>query len=108
MPESPARLTVERPPDPGMGEQYPMTIVVDERRVALLAPGQSATVALEPGEHRLRVGNTLFRATRAFEIAAGEHVAFEIRNRRNAFTEFFALLGAGMWSIAIDRRPGAP
>lgn len=103
--EAPAALTVHRPLHPGMGEQYPMTIVVDDRQVALLAPGQSSTVALEPGEHRLRVGNTLFRSAIDIEIAAGEHLTFDVRNRRNAATDLFALLGAGMWSIAIERRP---
>lgn len=103
--EASARLTVRRPVNPGMGEQYPMTIVVDAREVARLAPGQSATVALAPGAHRLRVGNTLFRAALDFEIAAGESLAFEVRNRRNAATELFALLGAGMWSIRISRLP---
>lgn len=101
----PAGLTVHRPPNPGMGEQYPMTIAIDGRQVALLAPGQSASVALEPGPHRLRVGNTLFRSAIDLELSAGETLAFEVRNRRNAATEFFALLGAGMWSIAIERRP---
>jgi hypothetical protein len=88
-----------------MGEQYPMTIVVDGRGVALLGPGQSAIVALEPGGHRLRVGNTLFRSAVDFEVATGERLAFDVRNRRNGATDFFALLGAGMWSIAIERRP---
>jgi len=100
----PAGLTVHRPPNPGMGEQYPMTVAIDGRQVALLAPGQSATVALEPGAHRLRIGNTLFRSAIDFEIAAGERLTFEVLNRRNAATDFFALLGAGMWSISITRR----
>ena len=100
-----AALTVHRPVNPGMGEQYPMTIVIDGRWIALLGPGQSATVALEPGDHRLRVGNTLFRSAVDFEVAAGERLAFDVRNRRNGATDLFALLGAGMWSIAIERRP---
>jgi hypothetical protein len=99
-----AELIVHRPPNPGMGEQYPMTIAVDGRDVALLAPGATATLALEPGPHRLRVGNTLFRSAVEFEAVAGERLAFEVRNRRNGATELFALLGAGMWSIVIDRR----
>jgi len=100
-----AALTVRRPPNPGMGEQYPMTIAIDGRQVALLAPGQSATVALEAGTHRLRVGNTLFRSAIDVELAPGEQLTFEVLNRRNAATDFFALLGAGMWSISITRRP---
>lgn len=99
-----AELTIHRPPNPGMGEQYPMTIAIDGRKVALLAPAQSATVALEPGSHRLRVGNTLFRSAIDFEVAAGERLTYEVLNRRNAATDFFALLGAGMWSISITRR----
>lgn len=100
-----AALTVHRPVNPGMGEQYPMTIAIDGRQVALLAPGRSATVELEPGPHRLRVGNTLFRSAIDFEIAAGEQLTFDVLNRRNGATDFFALLGAGMWSISITRRP---
>jgi hypothetical protein len=104
-PAATAALTVHRPVNPGMGEQYPMTVAIDGRQVALLAPGRSATVAVEPGTHRLRVGNTLFRAAIDFDIAEGEQLTFEVLNRRNAATDLFALLGAGMWSISISRRP---
>ena len=60
---------------------------------------------LEPGEHRLRVHNTLFRKTIPFSVADNEHVEFDVVNRAGRITmSFLALMGAAPLYLSVQRR----
>ena len=67
--------------------------------------GQVFSEELAPGEHRLRVHNTLFRKTIPFSIAADEHVEFDVINRAGKVTmSFLALMGAAPLYLTVERR----
>jgi hypothetical protein len=103
-----ARITVTRPVagDVGFREIY---VSVDGGRNAILAPGDSTTSEIEPGRHRVRAHNTLFRKTHEIEVRPGEHVHFVAVNRPGIGTFGpMAVLGAGLLYLTFKRVPGPP
>ena len=81
-----------------------MVVSLDGERVATLLYGDSYSTAVQPGEHRLRVHNTLVWKTVRFVAAAGEHVRFTAINRAGPGTySMLGLLGAGPLYVTITR-----
>jgi len=73
-------------------------------RVALLF-GESFTLEVRPGTHRLRVHNTLFWKNIAFHMEAGEHLEFVLINRGGRFTfPLVALMGVAPLYLSVERR----
>ena len=66
-------------------------IAVDGKPVAELFFGDTATVQVPAGRHRLRANNTLIWKTLHCDLQPGEHARFEVVNRPGFGT--FALLG---------------
>ena len=81
---------------------------LDGERIATLLYGEAVEHRLDVGPHRLRISNTLFWKTVAFDVKAGEHVRFQAINRAGRVT--YALLGIlGVAPLYLTvRRAGVP
>ena len=63
---------------------------------------------VEPGPHRLRVHNTLFKKTIEFTLAGGEHARFTATNRAgwgtySVWAFWIGFLGAGPFYLTLER-----
>ena len=67
-----------------------LVVAIDGRRVAEMLWGDSMMFELDPGQHTLRVHNTLVWKTVPFTLAPGEQIFFEAINRASA-SSFFCL-----------------
>ena len=67
-----------------------LVVAIDGRRVGEMLWGDSLTFELDPGQHTLRVHNTLVWKTVPFTLAPGEQLFFEAINRASA-SSFFCL-----------------
>jgi hypothetical protein len=107
--QSTAWLTIRRrsPEDIKERELYAS---LDGRRIAILRFGDEVTIAIPPGQHEVRVHNTLSRKKNAFDAAAGQHVCFKAVNvpgKGFALLAFF--LGAALMWTGLEREAdGAP
>ena len=54
---------------------------MDDEELAILRQGESATREVEPGPHRLRAHNTLFRKVLEVTLAPDEHASFTVINK---------------------------
>jgi hypothetical protein len=79
-------------------------ISVDGTTVAELLYGETATVQVPAGPHRLRANNTLVWKTLDVDLKPGEHATFEVVNRPG-FGSFamLSLLGAGPIYLRFER-----
>ena len=98
-----ATLTIRRqaPDDVGIRE---VIVSLDGERLAVLMNGQSVTKEVAPGEHRLRLYNTLVWKNVPLDLKAGEHARFLVTNRAGFGT--FALvtaLGVGPIYLKVER-----
>lgn len=103
MAETTAILTVSRksPKDVRVRQIY---VSVDGRSVAELMYGQSFTVEIAPGAHRLRANNTLVWKTIDCDLEAGEHAHFTVVNRPGFGTyAMLSLLGTGPIYLSFER-----
>jgi hypothetical protein len=85
-----ATLTVERTSPADMQERE-LYVSVDKGPNAILRFGDSVTLPLEPGHHRLRVHNTLSRRYAEFDAAPGEAIRFRAANVRGKGFELLAM-----------------
>jgi hypothetical protein len=78
---------------------------LDDGPKTILQYGQSFTLDVTPGTHRLRVHNTLFIKNIQFAVESGEHLEFMIINRGGAWTfSLLAWLGASPLFLTVQRR----
>lgn len=99
----PASVTVTRTSQSDVQTRQ-LIVWIDEARVATLLWGDSVTLELEPGRHRIRVSNTLVWKTIDFELKPGEQVFFEAINRTGPGTYVMLLiLGAGPLYLTLRR-----
>ena len=98
------RVTVRRTHDDDV-RQRQVIVRLDDGEQATLMFGESFSREIGPGDHRLRVHNTLFRKTIPFSIAPDEHVEFDVINRAGKITmSFLALMGAAPLYLTVERR----
>jgi hypothetical protein len=72
--------------------------VVDE-----LMYGQTVTIPVTPGRHRLLVDNTWNSKTLDLDLAPGDHLKFQTISRAGRFTWFLVgTLGAGPMYVSIQ------
>ena len=76
-----AQLTVQRTSPDDMQERE-LYVSVDGGPNAILRYGDSVTLPVSPGRHRLRVHNTISRRVAEFDAAPGQHVRFRSANVR--------------------------
>ena len=99
-----SRITVRRTHKDDV-RQRQVIVRVDDGEKATLMFGDVFSEELEPGEHRLRVHNTLFRKTIPFSVADNEHAEFDVVNRAGRITmSFLALMGAAPLYLTVAKR----
>jgi hypothetical protein len=98
-----ARLTLSRTASKDVGIRQ-VFVAVDGKDVAVLVHGQTATVDVEPGPHKMRIHNTLVWKTVTFDASAGEEIRYDIINRAGFGTmALVATLGVGPIYLTVTR-----
>jgi hypothetical protein len=102
----PTLLTIHR--TSGLDEQTRQIIcALDGRRFGQLLFGETLTCEIAPGEHVLRVHNTLVWKTLPFAIEPGGHVQFTVWNK--ALFGYFAMLAfLGSTPLGLGVAAGRP
>src|SRR5438270_2888023 len=97
-----AQITIRR--DTPEDIQLRQVIVkLDGAQVAELLYGDSVTIPVSPGSHKLRVDNTWNWKTLNLDLAPGAHLKFVTVNRPGRFTWFLiGTLGAGPIYVSIE------
>ena len=89
---------------PQDAQQRQVIVKVDGENVGELFYGDTISVPVKPGHHRLHVDNTWNWKTLELEVAAGEHVKFQTVNKAGRFTWFLiSMFGAGPIYVSIAR-----
>ena len=103
-PQTPeAQITIRRnSPDDIQLRQ--IVVKLDGKRVVdELMFGQTVTIPVTPGRHRLRVDNTWNWKTLDLDVAPGDHLKFLTVNRAGRFIWFLVgTLGAGPMYVSIQ------
>jgi hypothetical protein len=99
---TPARVTVTRDGPDDVGDRQ-ILLSLDGEHWATLLFGRSATREVEPGSHRLKADNTLFRKTVVFDLAPGEDARFVVANRKGPGSGLFLLVGAPLFYLRVSR-----
>jgi hypothetical protein len=102
MTPSGARVTVARtlPSDIGQRQVYAS---LDGQPIATLLYGESVTRDVDPGEHRLRLNNTLVWKTLPFSLDPGDHLEFRFANRPGRWTlGFLSLIGVAPLFLSVE------
>ncbi len=98
-----AQITIRRnsPEDVKLRQ---VIVKLDEESVAELLYGQTVTIPVAPGHHKLRVDNTWNWKTIELDLAAGDHAKFLTVSRPGRLTAFLAFtLGAGPMYVSIQK-----
>lgn len=81
-----------------------LDILVDGELVGNVDYGKTLNVRLAPGEHRIKITNTLYSKQEDFDLAAGETVSFEVANVISGMSGFmFAAVGFGPYKVSLRR-----
>lgn len=98
-----AQITVART-SPDDVQQRQIVVKVDGETVGDLMYGETLTIPVKAGRHRLKVDNTWNWKTTDVEVAAGDHVKFQTVSKTGKLTWFLvSLLGAGPNYVSIRR-----
>ena len=98
-----ATLTIARqsPDDVGIRQVF---ISLDGKEFGVLLNGESVTKPVAPGEHRLRLHNTLVWKNILMDLKPAEHARFMVTNRAGFGTyALVATLGVGPIYLKIER-----
>jgi len=97
-----AQVTIRRT-SPDDAQLRQVIVELDGKRVAELMYGDSITIPVTPGRHKLRVDNTWNWKTLDLDVAPGDHLQFQTINRVGRFTWFLVgTLGAGPMYVSIQ------
>jgi hypothetical protein len=85
-------------------QQRQIIVKLDGENVGELFYGDTISVPVTAGHHRLRVDNTWNWKTVELDVAAGDHLKFQTVSRAGRFTWFLvSMLGAGPIYVSIKR-----
>jgi hypothetical protein len=102
-PEAQATITVRRK-SPDDVQQRQIIVKLDGESVGELFYGDTISVPVTAGHHRLQVDNTWNWKTLELDVAAGDHLKFQTMSRAGRFTWFLvSMLGAGPIYVSIRR-----
>ena len=101
---SQAQITIRRT-SPDDIQLRQIVVKLDGKRVVdELMYGQTITIPVSPGRHRLRVDNTWNWKTLDLDVAPGDHLKFQTMSRPGRFTWFLiGTLGAGPMYVSIQQ-----
>ena len=98
-------LTVRRTSPEDMQERE-LYVSIDGGPNTILSYGDSLSVPVTPGHHRLRVHNTISRRRAEFVVTAGETIRFSTANVRGRnFGILATFLGIGPMHTVLVREP---
>ena len=101
--KQPASVMVTRH-DPSDCRQRQLVVSLDGERLGDLLFGHAIARDVAPGEHTLRVHNTLVWKTLVFDVTPGEQVHFGAINRMGPMTvPLMWLLGVGPLYVTVRR-----
>ena len=84
-----------------------IVVKLDGERVGELMYGETMTIPVKAGQHRLILDNTWNRKKLELDVSEGEHVKFQAVNRPGLFTWFLVgTLGAGPIYVSVEREDG--
>src|SRR5690349_18085236 len=90
---------------PSDAKQRQVIVRIDDGPKKKLYFGDSFTIEVTPGEHRLNANNTLFVRNLKFAVEPGEHLEFVIVNKANVLTWAMAgVLGSAPMWLKIYKR----
>jgi hypothetical protein len=99
----PSCVTIARTHASDFGQRQ-LVITLDGERLGDLLFGDSISREVAPGNHVLRVSNTLVWKTVTFDVKPGEQVRFEAINRAGKLTyPMLVILGAGPLYVTVRR-----
>ncbi len=102
-PETKGTITIRRK-SPEDVQQRQIIVKVDGESVGELFYGDTISVPVTAGHHRLRVDNTWNWKTLELDVAAGEHLKFQTVSKAGRITWFLvSLFGAGPIYVSIKR-----
>jgi hypothetical protein len=102
------RLTVVRMSPEDMQERE-LYVSVDGERRGILRYGDSLTVPVTPGHHRLRVHNTISRRHAEFDVGTGEQICFRAANvRGKGFAMMAMFFGIAPMHTVLERDDCGP
>jgi hypothetical protein len=102
-----AQLSVHRTSPEDMQERE-LYVSLDGGPNTILRYGDSMTVPVAPGHHRLRVHNTISRKLAEFDAAPGQHVRFRSANVRGRnFAVLAMFLGIAPMHTVLERADDA-
>ena len=79
-------------------------VALDGEQIAILHAGDEVSREVEPGPHRLRAHNTLFRKTVDVTLGPGEHATFNVVNRAGFGTYSVLAFFLGRRTVVSDPR----
>jgi len=96
-------ITIRRK-SPDDAQQRQIIVKVDGEIVGELFYGDTISVTVSVGHHRLRVDNTWNWKTQELDVANGDHLKFQAMNRLGRFSWFLvSTFGAGPIYVSIAR-----
>jgi hypothetical protein len=99
----PARVTLARTDDADVRQRQVIVSIDDGKKVNLMF-GDSVTIEVPPGSHRLRAYNTLVWKNVTFAAEPGETITFQITNRASRLAlGFLSLVGVAPLYLTIRR-----
>ena len=99
-----AHVTLRRTDPSDVGHRQ-IFVRVDDGVTVSLMTGDSRTLDVPAGTHLLHANNTLFWKKLPFEIAAGEHVTFDVINVAGRMSFGFLMgLGLAPMYLRVERR----
>lgn len=99
----PATVTVTRTSEEDFKSRQ-LNVWLDGARAATLLWGDSITIDVDPGPHRVRVSNTLVWKTIDFQVEPAQQLFFEVVNRIGAGTiSMMMLLGVAPLYLTVRR-----
>lgn len=98
-----ATLTIARQAKDDVGIRQ-VFATLDGQDFCVLVHGQAVTKEIPPGEHKLRLHNTLVWKTIPIDVKPGEHARFMVTNRAGFGTyALVATLGVGPIYLKVER-----
>jgi hypothetical protein len=99
----PTAVTVTRTSEQDFKSRQ-VVVTLDGRRLPDLLWGDSVTIEIAPGAHRLRVHNTLVWKNVTFFVEPGEQAFFEVINRATVGTYLLLpIFGIGPLALTVKR-----